>query len=171
MTTRALIDKMLQYTAMYSEPPYGREIAGTAELLLDAASRLIDFEKSGLTPEEISELARAKREDRLVELPYALGGTVYTLEKIECGNYCDCWVDDLGCNGARPCPLRPVGHKVEGYEVSLTNDGELVLSDPGKWGHEGLETFSGINGVIYNSPEGAKIAAEKYNAPEEGKKE
>lgn len=83
MTTRALIDKMLQYTARYSEPPYGREIAGTAELLLDAASRLLDFYKSGLTPEEISELAKAKRENRLVELPCKVGSSVYFIENGE----------------------------------------------------------------------------------------
>lgn len=171
MTTNEFCNRILDYVAVHGESLNKFCFDEANTLLLDAASRLLDFDKSGLTPEEISELAKAKRENRMVELPYALGSTVYTLEKIECDNYCDYWVDDLGCNGAKPCPVQPVGREVEGYEVTSTNDGELVLSAPGEWGYEGLETFSGINGVIYNSPEGAKIAAEKYNAPEEGKKE
>lgn len=115
-----------------------------------------------MTPEEISELARAKRENRMVELPYALGSTVYTLEKIECDNYCDCWVDDLGCNGAKPCPVQPVEHKVEGYCVALTDeDGVFGLSGPGKCGYEGLELFFGVDHRVYGSLEDAEIVAEK----------
>ncbi len=162
MTTKALIDKMLQYTARYSEPPYGLEIAGTAELLLAAASRLLDFGKSGLTPEEISELAKAKRENRLVEPPYALGSTVYTLEGVPCAD-CSVCGDPTRCDGTR-CPVRPVMHKVEGYEVARTADGVLRLSAPGEWGFEGLERFYGADGKIYVSAEAAETAADEYNA-------
>ena len=39
--------------------------------------RLMDYEDSGLTPEEITELAEAKREGRLVVLPCAAGDKVF----------------------------------------------------------------------------------------------
>ncbi len=43
----------------------------------EAITRLAAYEDSGLSPEEVQELAQAKADGRLVELPCNVGGTVY----------------------------------------------------------------------------------------------
>jgi len=43
---------------------------GSYETKLAIAERLADYEDSGLYPEEVHELAKAKTDGRLVELPY-----------------------------------------------------------------------------------------------------
>lgn len=37
---KGLIDKLKRYASAYSTPPYGREVTGTKELLLDAADAI-----------------------------------------------------------------------------------------------------------------------------------
>lgn len=168
MTTGELICELCQRYNYYTNPTYGREITEIAELLREAACRLAKFSESGLTPEESVKLAKAKLENRLVELPHALGSTVYTLEGVPCAD-CSVCGDPTRCDGTR-CPVRPVMHKVEGYEVARTADGVLRLSAPGEWGFEGLERFFSADSVIYDSPEAAETAADEYNADYAGEK-
>lgn len=163
MTTNELCNVIRDYAAAHKELLFNYYCCGAHTLLLDAASRLLDFDKSGLTPEEISELAQAKRENRLAELPYPLGSTVYTLELVECpdcGHY-DCY---YGCCGADPkefaCHVHAVRHVVAGYVVRRGADGRLWVSGPGRWQADKFVPYVGV----YRSLEEAKIAVEKYNA-------
>jgi hypothetical protein len=43
----------------------------------EAITRLAAYEDSGLSPEEVQELAKAKADGRLVELPVKVGDTIY----------------------------------------------------------------------------------------------
>jgi hypothetical protein len=45
----------------------------------EAITRLAEYEDSGLSPEEVQELAKAKAEGRLVVLPCKVGDTVYVI--------------------------------------------------------------------------------------------
>ena len=47
----------------------------------EAITRLAAYEDSGLSPDEVQELAKAKAEGRLVELPCKIGDEVWFLEK------------------------------------------------------------------------------------------
>lgn len=112
-------------------------------------------------------LAKARHENRLVELPYPLGSTVYTLELVECpdcGHY-DCY---YGCCGADPkefaCHARVVRHVVAGYVVRRGADGRLWVSGPGRWQPDKFVPYAGVDGRVYGLEVAAKIAAEKYNA-------
>lgn len=72
------------------------EYVGTQEML----ERLYEYENSGLSPEEVQELAKAKAEGRLVELP-------------------TCNVTKLPCAGCNPCcehrgDNSPGGRRMEG---------------------------------------------------------
>jgi len=51
------------------------EYVGTQEML----ERLYEYENSGLSPEEVQELAKAKADGRLVVLPCKVGDNVYFL--------------------------------------------------------------------------------------------
>jgi hypothetical protein len=81
------------------------------------ADRLVAYEDSGLSPEEVQEIARAKAEGRLVVLPCKVGDTVFliletfndTFEIEESvvtrvfltlkASYISCWIDCPGiCN-------------------------------------------------------------------------
>lgn len=93
-----LSKKARMYARTYDQLPYGREIEGTAELLLQMADKLEKYEDTGTTPEQIRENDRlyaekckelAERQKKLEEyedleeqgkllkLPCAVGDTVY----------------------------------------------------------------------------------------------
>ena len=97
-----LSKKARMYARTYDQLPYGREIEGTAELLLQMADKLEKYEDTGTTPEQIREIDRlyaekckelAERQKKLEEyedleeqgkllkLPCAVGDTVYRINK------------------------------------------------------------------------------------------
>lgn len=144
--------------------------------------RLKEYEDIG-TVEKFAELAQAESEGRLVELPIAIGGKVYTIDdkydhcrrcdfakKHDLYDYCDCIeyckqhdvTDDI-------CPETEYEikeHKVEGYEIRDKN--KLKASDAGEWGYEGLEKFNSYDGFdVYFSHEAAEAAL----AAKEGERE
>lgn len=63
---KKLSDKARMYARSYGQLPYGREIEGTAELLLQMAEKLDEYE----TLEE---------EGKLLKLPCVVGDTVYVI--------------------------------------------------------------------------------------------
>lgn len=68
-----LSDKARMYARSYGQPPYGKEIEGTAELLLRMAEKLDEYEI-------------LEEQGKLLKLPCAVGDTVYhicTLKKGE----------------------------------------------------------------------------------------
>lgn len=135
------------------------------------------FDENGnerITIDHIAALAQAESEGRLVELPIAIGGKVYTIDdkydhcrrcdfakKHDLYDYCDCIeyckqhdvTDDI-------CPETEYEikeHKVEGYEIRDEN--KLKASDAGEWGYEGLEKFNSYDGLdVYFSHEAAEAA-------------
>lgn len=50
---KKLSDLARIYARSYGQPPYGHEIEGTAELLLQMADKLEEYEDLGLEPNEI----------------------------------------------------------------------------------------------------------------------
>lgn len=164
MTAKELCNRIQDYVAVHGEAQ-GRYCFNEANtLLLEAASLLADFAGSGLTPEEIAEMAKAKQENRLVELPYALGNVIYVLEDIYCGS---CTHNHKSCGPDRRrsrCPVRPAPCVVAGYEVYSDAAGLPYVSDPGEWDYEEFDPFVSADDVFYATREAAEIAAEKYNA-------
>lgn len=69
---KKLSDKARMYARSYGQPPYGREIEGTAELLLRMADSLDEYE----------DLAA---QGKLLKLPCAVWDTVYTLNTLPSG--------------------------------------------------------------------------------------
>lgn len=61
---KRLSDKARLYARSYGQPPYGREIEGTAELLLRMADKLDEYED-------------LEEQGKLLTLPCAVGDTVY----------------------------------------------------------------------------------------------
>lgn len=61
---KKLSDKARLYAKSYGQPPYGREIEGTAELLLRMAEKLEEYEN-------------LEEQGKLLKLPCAVGDTVY----------------------------------------------------------------------------------------------
>jgi hypothetical protein len=57
--------------------------------LTEAINRLAAYEDSGLSPEEVQELAQTKAEGRLVVLPCKVRDTVYEITREDC-DYEDC---------------------------------------------------------------------------------
>lgn len=55
---KKLSDKARMYARSYGQPPYGQEIEGTAELLLQMADKLEEYEDTGITPGQIREVDR-----------------------------------------------------------------------------------------------------------------
>jgi hypothetical protein len=49
--------------------------------LTEAINRLAEYEDSGLSPEEVQELAKAKAEGRLVVLPLPIGSTAFDISQ------------------------------------------------------------------------------------------
>ena len=52
-------------------------------------NRLAAYEDSGLSPEEVQKMARAKAEGRLVVLPCKVGNTVYRIISYKCNAVCN----------------------------------------------------------------------------------
>ena len=50
--------------------------------LTEAINRLAEYEDSGLSPEEVQELAKAKAEGRLVVLPCKVGETIWKIKAV-----------------------------------------------------------------------------------------
>lgn len=67
---KRLSDKARMYARSYGQPPYGREIEGTAELFLQMAEKLEEYED-------------LEEQGKLLRLPCALGDTVYVLAECE----------------------------------------------------------------------------------------
>ena len=63
-----LIDKARIYARSYRQLPYGREIEGTAELLLQMADKLEKYENTGLDPEEMEGLNFGSNQLRILNL-------------------------------------------------------------------------------------------------------
>lgn len=61
-----LSDKARMYARSYGQPPYGREIEGTSELLLQMAEKLKEYEN-------------LEEQGKLLKLPCAVGDTVYVI--------------------------------------------------------------------------------------------
>ena len=53
------------------------------------SDRLATYEDSGLSPEEVQKMARAKVEGRLVVLPCNVGDTVYRIISYKCNAVCN----------------------------------------------------------------------------------
>ena len=66
-----LSDKARMHARLYSQPPYGREIEGTAELLLQMADKLEEYEGLG-------------EQGKLPKLPCEIGHKVYIIYQF-CG--------------------------------------------------------------------------------------
>ena len=102
-------------------------------------------------------LAKADLEGLLVTLPCK--GAVYII--VEDHFACDACehgkaakyrprVDRVSCDiDDCHCPRHIEERRIEGFEVMVDKNGNLTLSAPGVWGHEGLETFSGSDGKWY----------------------
>lgn len=121
-------------------------------------------------PEELLELAAAKKAGRLVVLP-CKNDIVYTIEE----DYFHCDVCEhkekaqyqpdiqrVSCDLDEHCPLYIKEHVCQGFEISFDEDRKAVLSAPGEWGFEGLETFSGIDSKWYLTREEAEAALKKW---------
>lgn len=65
---KKLSDKARMYARSYGQPPYGRETEGTAELLLEMADKLEEYED-------------LEEQGKLLKLPCAVGDTVYRINK------------------------------------------------------------------------------------------
>lgn len=61
-----LSDKAKMYARLYGQPPYGREIEGTAELFLQMAEKLTEYED-------------LEQQGKLPKLPCAVGDTVHVI--------------------------------------------------------------------------------------------
>ncbi|WP_290095411.1 hypothetical protein [Bacteroides acidifaciens] len=65
---KKLSDKARLYARKYGQPPYGREIEGTAELLLQMAEKLEKYED-------------LEEQGKLLRLPCAVGDIAYRINK------------------------------------------------------------------------------------------
>lgn len=144
-----------------------------AEAGLDAkfVQFCIDAMQNGLSLEGLYELAQAEKDGRLVVLP-CKDDIVYTIKEdyFNCGEcrhrdsaYYQAEINRVSCdmeNGLH-CPLYIEEHKVSGFEVSFDTSGAIILSNPGEFGYEGLEQFSGVDGKVYYTREEAEAALKK----------
>ena len=76
----------------------------------EGALKLAAYEDSGLSPEEVQELAKAKAEGRLVVLPCKVGDTVYAI--VNCADIIKSCDDDyftgtgaISCSFEKDCPF------------------------------------------------------------------
>ena len=63
---KKLSDKARMYARSYGQPPYGREIEGTAELLLRMAEKMDEYED-------------LEEQGKLLKLPCAVGDIIYVI--------------------------------------------------------------------------------------------
>ncbi|MBD7914529.1 hypothetical protein H9660_05170 [Clostridium sp. Sa3CUN1] len=102
-----------------------------------------------------------------ISLPCDIGDIVYTI-------YCDDCPCDL-CEYGMEADFNPIKcsqlsneyecptphysiekHICEGFEISKGEYGEIIISNPGEWGPEGLEQFYGYDNKVYYSYEDAE---------------
>ena len=70
----------------------------------EAITRLAEYEDSGLSPDEVQELAKAKAEGRLVDLPCKVGESLYAI--VNCADIIKSCDDDYFTGtGAISCPF------------------------------------------------------------------
>lgn len=140
----------------------------------EAVDRLAAYEDA-MPIEWAKELAQAEKDGRLVVLP-CKDDTVFTIEEDffncdQCKNKANAryqpHIDRISCDfdNSEHCPLRVEEHKVEGFEISF-KEGDPVVSLPGAYGYEGLETYSGFDGKCYYTREEAEAALEKREEEE-----
>jgi hypothetical protein len=107
-----------------------------------------------------------------ISLPCNIGDTVYTIYRDDCPcNLCKHGIEanfnPIKCsklNKEYECPSPHFSmekHICEGFEISGDKDGNIVISNPGEWGSEGLEKFYGYNNKVYYSYEDAESALRK----------
>ena len=60
-----------------------------AGILMEISRRLAAYEDSGLSPEEVQKMARAKADGRLVVLPCKVGNTIYRIISYKCNAVCN----------------------------------------------------------------------------------
>lgn len=68
-----LTKRAKEYANAYTTRPYGREINGTRELLIELAEKLEEYEV-------------LEQQEKLLILPYAVGDTIYTLNPLPNGD-------------------------------------------------------------------------------------
>lgn len=115
----------------------------------------------------VKEISRLEKAGRLVVLPCAVGDKVFIIteryfECEECRFGSEAKVDERGrksCDApdGRHCPLEIEEKICEGYGVYEENE----LNGPGEWGWEGLEEYSGVDGMVYYTLADAQAALEK----------
>ena len=78
--------------------------------LTEAVNRLAEYEDSGLSPEEVQEIAKAKADGRLVVLPIKVGESVYAI--VNCADIIKSCDDDyftgtgaISCSFEKDCPF------------------------------------------------------------------
>ncbi len=69
---KKLSDKARLYARSYRQLPYGREIEGTAELLLQMAEKLEEYDDTGHTPEMVIDIARFAKKSHKQAMEYAI---------------------------------------------------------------------------------------------------
>lgn len=135
----------------------------------DATARLAAYEDT-MPLERAQELAQAEKDGRLVVLP-CKDDTVFTIEedffncdqcKHKAGARYHPSIGRISCDfdNNEHCPLSIKEHEVEGFEISF-REGTPVVSLPGAYGYEGLETYSGFDGKCYYTSEEAEAALKK----------
>lgn len=112
------------------------------------------------TWERLKKYEDAEENGLLVVLPCAIGSEVFTIEE----SYFDCENCEYGAKAkynpeinrrccemddGEHCPYYIKGHIVEGFTIGADDAGKPLISAPGEWGYEGLETFLGIDGKWY----------------------
>ena len=110
---------------------------------------------------------------RMVRLPCQIGDVVYTIKEryFDCGecrysdeSKYDAKIDRYCCDMEdRRCPLEIQERIVRGFDI-----GENGVSDPGEWGYEGLEYFSGADGKWHLTREAAEQACAALERGKEG---
>ena len=68
---------------------------------------------------------------------------------------------DLDAHPSRNCPLEIKENRVSGFYIGFDENGNQILSSPGEYGYEGLETFIGIDGKFYFTREEAEAEMKK----------
>ena len=127
------------------------EHCGYCDHWQDIIDRLASYEDTGLTPEEITKLAQAKADGRLVEMPCKINDTIWEMDK----------------NQIHP-------YKVIGFRAGqmMGEDIEDVEDIPGEWeiqyaipGVSCSAPISEIGETLFLSAEAAKAVLEKESTP------
>lgn len=107
-----------------------------------------------------------------ISLPCDIGDTVYTIYRDDCPcDLCEHGVEvycsPIKCsqlNNDYECPPAHYSiekHVCEGFEISKGKCGNIIVSNPGEWGPEGLEKFYGYDNKVYYSYEEAELELRK----------